>query len=138
MTARMPKFFRIIATASGGTTAYFDSITEGMAGFEAIWSASGDTLRFEVPRIPATYEGTLNEARDSAEGRFQQGGREFALTLKNSNEAFKNFNVWENRSHGPKPPFPYTAEYALIQETINPLALETMGDWIVEHTPARD
>lgn len=30
------------------------------------------------------------------------------------------------------------SEYASIQETINPRALETIGDWIIEHTLAKD
>lgn len=79
--------FRIVTLESGETAAYFDSVTEGRTGFKAQWSIEGDTLRFEVPSILLSYTGTLNEARDKAEGTWSQGGRSFPLTLtKQPNE----------------------------------------------------
>ncbi len=74
--------FRIVTTDSGETEAYFDSVTEGRTDFEATWSIEGNQLNFDVEKINLKYRGTLNEAGDSAEGTWCQGGRELPLTLK--------------------------------------------------------
>ena len=80
--------FRIVTNDSGETTAYFDSVTEGRTGFDAAWSIDGDQLKFDVAKIKLKYRGTLNEARDTAEGTWSQGGRDVPLTLKKQATAY--------------------------------------------------
>jgi pimeloyl-ACP methyl ester carboxylesterase len=102
--------FRIVTLPTGDTAAYFDSVTEGRTGFEATWSIDGDTLNFEAPKIGLTYRGTLNEARDIADGTWSQGGRNVPLTLKKQANEYKTANIWENRPQRPVEPFPYDVE----------------------------
>ena len=82
--------FRIVTMESGKTAAYFDSITEGRTGFEATWSVDGDMLKFDVARIKLKYRGTLNKARDTAEGTWSQGGRNLPLTLQKHATQYDN------------------------------------------------
>ena len=80
--------FRILVDESGKTTAYFDSVTEGRTDFEASWSIEGDKLEFDVEKIRLTYRGSLNEAGDTAEGTWSQGGRSYPLTLKKHHKEY--------------------------------------------------
>ena len=102
--------FRIVTLASGTTSAYFDSITEGRTGFKATWSIDGDELKFDVAQINLKYRGKLNEAGDTAEGTWSQGGREVPLTLQKKATEHNSVNVWGNRPQRPVGPFPYDAE----------------------------
>jgi uncharacterized protein len=108
MTAIMQ--FRIVVRQAD-TVGYFDSVTEGQTGFLATRSIHGDSLAFDVPRIRLTYRGTLNDAGDTAEGIWTQGGREVPLTLKRQDHAYDNTaNVWANRPQRPVGPFPYDSD----------------------------
>lgn len=109
--------YRIMTTADGGTNAYFDSITQGANGFTTTWSQEGTTLRFEVPGIGATYEGTINATGDVAEGQFMQAGNTLPLTLRKQLTEYDNANVWEKRPQRPQPPFPYAAEEVTFANT---------------------
>jgi hypothetical protein len=84
--------FRIVTNDSGETAVYFDSVTEGRTGFDAAWSIDGDQLEFDVAKIRLKYRGTLNEARDTAEGTWSQGGRDVPLTLKKQATAYGDSN----------------------------------------------
>lgn len=115
--------FRIVTTDAGTTQAYFDSVTEGRTNFHATWSAEGDELKFDVPGIQLSYQGTLNDQRDSAEGIWSQGGREVPLTLKKQSAAYDDGNVWENRPQRPVAPFPYKAEEVTFKNAVDDLTL---------------
>jgi pimeloyl-ACP methyl ester carboxylesterase len=102
--------FRVVSTESGNTGAYFDSVSEGRTGFEATWSIEGDKIKFDVAAIKLKFRGTLNEAGDTAEGTWSQGGREVPLTLKKQPTEYSSVNVWKNRPQRPVAPFPYDSE----------------------------
>ncbi len=102
--------FRIVTLEGGGTAAYFDSISEGRTGIPAQWSIEGDTLGFDVPGIRLTFRGTLDEARDTADGVWSQAGRELPLTLEKQTTAYVEAHTWEKRPQRPVPPFPYSEE----------------------------
>ena len=57
--------FRIVTLESGKTAAYFDSVTEGQTGFKATWSVEDNLIRFDVAQIKLSYQGNLNEARNT-------------------------------------------------------------------------
>lgn len=106
---------RVLEDDSGATRARFDSITERRTDFEAVWSIEDGVLRFEVPSIRATYSGELDAAGTTAVGRFAQGGRDFALTLRRQDAAYEEVHTWENRPQRPRPPFPYRAEEVVFE-----------------------
>ena len=73
--------FRIVEKENGQMAAFFDSVTEGRTGFEAEHTITDETIEFRVPSIRLEFVGTLNEAKDTAEGNWTQAGRTFPLTL---------------------------------------------------------
>ena len=115
--------FRIVNSAADTQRAYFDSITEGLTGFEASWAKEGGQLKFDVARIKLTYRGTLNAAGDVAEGTWSQGGRDLPLILKKQLTAYDNENVWENRPQRPTGPFPYDAHEVTFDNVIDGVSL---------------
>ncbi len=115
--------FRIMTTETGDTLAYFDSITEGRRGFTAQWSIEENTLRFDVPGIRLTYRGTLNQARDMAEGTWTQGGRDLPLTLTRQLTEYDDQNTWENRPQRPLPPFPYEEQEVTFENAADGVKL---------------
>ncbi len=82
--------FRVVTRPSGETVAYFDSITEGRAGFAATWSIDAGQLKFDVAEIHLQYRGQLNEAGDTATGTWSQGGRDLPLTLKKQDQEYSD------------------------------------------------
>ena len=74
--------FRIMVPEGGSPGAYFDSITEGLLDFPAEWSKQEGQLHFEIAKIKGAFQGTLNEAGDTAEGTWRQANQEMPLTLK--------------------------------------------------------
>lgn len=115
--------FRITTTEAGETAAYFDSVSEGRTGFTAQWSIQGDTLSFDVPSIRLTYRGTLNGARDTAEGVWTQAGREVPLTLTRQPTAYHENHTWEKRPQRPEPPFPYSEQRVTFNNAIDSVTL---------------
>ena len=81
--------FRIMDNENGTTTAYFDSLTEGAKNFTATWTQKDDQLTFEVAKIKLTYRGTLNASKNTAVGKWSQGGRTLPLTLTKRDKAQK-------------------------------------------------
>ncbi len=127
--------FRIVELESGGTTAYFDSVTEGRTGFEATWSIEGDTLSFDVAAIRLTFRGVLNDSRDQAEGTWSQGGRDVPLTLTKQPAEYETANAWENRPQRPVGPFPYDAEEVRFENTVDGVMLA--GTLTIPQQPGR-
>ncbi|MFK7822074.1 MAG: alpha/beta hydrolase family protein [Planctomycetaceae bacterium] len=127
--------FRIVEKGAGGTSAYFDSVTEGQTGFDATWSIEDGRLKFDVPQIKLTYEGKLNRAEDSAEGTWTQAGRAFPLTLKKQLNAYDNENVWEKRPQRPVAPFPYDSIEVKFENKSDSLTLA--GTLTVPKKPGR-
>jgi pimeloyl-ACP methyl ester carboxylesterase len=115
--------FRIVIQPAGDTVAFFDSVTEGQVGFPATWSVVGDTLAFSVARIRLTYRGKLNDAGDTAEGIWTQGGRSIPLTLKRQAQEYTTFNLWVNRPQRPVGPFPYDSEDVTFENPADSVTL---------------
>ncbi len=92
--------FRIVTLESGETAAYFDSVMEQRTDFDATWSIEGDKLNFDVASIKLKYRGTLNEAGDTAEGIWSQGGRDIPLTLKKHATEYDSDNVGKSADNG--------------------------------------
>ncbi len=115
--------FRIGTPESGEKAARFDSISEGRTGFEGNWSIKEGTIEFEIPVIKLKYSGKLNEAGDSAEGIWSQGGREVPLVLKRQFSEYSSENVWANRPQRPVGPFPYDAEEVTFKNIVDDVTL---------------
>ena len=107
--------FRIVEDKDGNELVYFDSVTEGQTGFEAAWKIEDGTLSFDVADIGLTFRGKLNEKENRAEGRWKQGGQNFALILEKRKSEFSDPHVWENRPQRPQAPFPYREEEVKVE-----------------------
>lgn len=127
--------FRIVTKESGETAAYFDSVTEGRTGFDAVWSIDEGTLKFDVPKIKLSFEGKLNQAGDTAEGTWKQGGREVPLTVKKQATEYDDVNAWENRPQRPVAPFPYDALEVKFENKDDELTLA--GTLTIPRKPGR-
>ncbi len=64
---------RVYRLEDGKTTAYFDSLSQQVGGFQAEWSATGDQIAAKVPAVNGKYAGTMNAAGDSITGEWNQG-----------------------------------------------------------------
>lgn len=115
--------FRIEANAAGATRAYFDSLSEQRTDMQAEWRIDGDELAFDVASVGGTYRGHLNAERTRAEGRFQQGGRERALTLQRQASVYQPPFSWDTRPQRPLPPFPYSAHEVTFDNESDGLTL---------------
>ncbi|MFT5302152.1 MAG: hypothetical protein ACI814_002966, partial [Mariniblastus sp.] len=127
--------FRIITLDTGETASYFDSVTEGKTGFPATTSIEGKTLKFDVPKIKLTYRGVVNEAGDTAEGTWSQGGRNIPLILKKQITEYDSVNVWENRPQRPVGPFPYDIKEVSFENEADGLTLA--GTLTIPQKPGR-
>ncbi|MEQ9406808.1 MAG: alpha/beta hydrolase [Fuerstiella sp.] len=115
--------FRVMKGPGDRPLVYFDSITEGQTGFAGTWSIKEGELLFEIPPIRLKFRGELNDAGDSAEGTWSQGGRDVPLTLKRQPMEYDRKNVWENRPQRPVAPFSYDAEEVTFENKIDKLTL---------------
>ena len=103
--AALRLLFNFSTDANGRLAGTMDSPDQGAYGIALDSVAlSGNALRCEVKRIAAVYEATLDPAKRTIEGQWQQGGRSFALTLRPSAP------VKLKRPQEPKPPYPYAEE----------------------------
>lgn len=64
---------RIYRSDDGKTSAYFDSLSQQVGGFQAEWSATGDQIAAKVPAVNGKFAGTINAAGDSISGVWNQG-----------------------------------------------------------------
>ncbi len=95
--------FTFIVADDGSYAGSFDSLTEGMIGFEVEEIAlEGSELTFLIPDIGAQFDGSLDG--DVIEGFWGQSGIA-GLRLDRTDDP-----VLFNRPQEPQPPFPYVAE----------------------------
>jgi len=74
--------FHFAPDSKGGFTATLDSPDQGATGIpvSAVTLAEA-TLKVELPRIMASYEGKVNAGATAIAGTFSQGGKAFPLNL---------------------------------------------------------
>lgn len=127
--------FRVLELPAGGTMVKFDSITEGRMGLDGTWLIDAGTIEFDVPSIELKYSGKLNQAGDTAEGVWRQGGRQLPLILKKQLTEYKSENVWENRPQRPVEPFPYDAVEVKFENQVDNIILA--GTLTIPQKPGR-
>jgi uncharacterized protein len=90
----------------GQLVAGMDSIDQGINGFPATNVTQKDsTVRFDLPAIGAAYDGTLNAAKNTISGHWQQGDAFSVLTFKRSDQILEL-----RRPQTPAKPYPYVEE----------------------------
>jgi hypothetical protein len=111
--------------------ATLDSIDQGVRGIpvtDVIWDSP--ELRLALPPLQANYVAKMNEAGDTLEGTWSQGGQQLPLVLRRVEKASEL-----SRPQTPKPPFPYREQPVTVRAadgvdlegtlTIPPLAAES-------------
>ncbi len=93
-------------TDDGKWRGTMDSPDQGANGLRMdTVTLEGQTLKFAMKNIGASYEGTLNGGEIT--GKFSQGGATFPLNFKRATAAD---TAPPKRPQTPQPPFPYNAE----------------------------
>ncbi len=72
---------------AGAYTAKLDSLDQGATIPVDPITVNGDVVRLEMKSVEAVFEGVLNKERRELTGKFTQGGQQFPLTLKRSEQA---------------------------------------------------
>ena len=105
--AKLTLVLHVTAEAAGGLKATLDSPDQGASGIpvDAVTFQDG-TLKFEMKRLMATFEGVLNKEGTEISGKFTQGGASFPLALKRGVKPREA----PQRPQEPKPPYPYREE----------------------------
>jgi pimeloyl-ACP methyl ester carboxylesterase len=105
--ARLTLVLHIAQDVAGALSAKLDSPDQGASDIPVDTITFADrTLKFEMKRLGAAYEGALNNEGSEISGQFTQGGVSFLLILKRGvirKEPPK-------RPQEPKPPYPYHEE----------------------------
>lgn len=95
---------RAIASELGTFTAVLDSPDQGAVGMPLDeLRLEGNTVRFALNRLGASYEGTLDPAGAGIAGTFTQSGARLELS-------FARGEIAVNRPQTPQRPFPYREE----------------------------
>jgi pimeloyl-ACP methyl ester carboxylesterase len=90
----------------GQLVAGMDSIDQGINGFPATNVEQKDSaIRFDLPAIGAAYDGTLNAAKNTISGHWQQGDSFSVLIFKRSDQILEL-----RRPQTPAKPYPYAEE----------------------------
>src|SRR5215471_16302890 len=72
---------------AGAYTAKLDSLDQGATIPIDEIKVTGDAVRWEVKSPAIVFEGTLNKERTELAGNFSQGGGQYPLTFKRSEQA---------------------------------------------------
>jgi uncharacterized protein len=101
---------RISHDAAGKLVASMDSIDQGINGFPATMVAqSASALHLDLPAVRASYDGTLNTAKNVISGTWRQSGDSTALSFKRSDQILDL-----RRPQNPVKPYPYREEELAI------------------------
>ena len=104
--AKLRLAVHITKSAQGGYSSILDSLDQGATGIPVDkTTVDGRTLHLDMPRLRATFAGTLGADGNSIEGKFTQGAA-LPLTLRRVTTA----EAPPARPQTPKPPFPYAVE----------------------------
>ena len=99
--------------AAGGFTGTLDSVDQGAMGIPMdTLTQSGDAVHFEMKKIGASFDGTLNAERTSIQGTFRQGPGTLPLTFERTDKP-----LVIARPQEPKRPFPYAEEEVTFPST---------------------
>jgi hypothetical protein len=97
---------KVSKAADGSLTAKADSPDQGATDLPVdTISLKDGVARFEMKRLLASYEGTLNKEASEIVGEFKQAGSSVPLTLKRTAKP-----TALNRPQEPKKPYPYDEE----------------------------
>src|SRR5215510_5943484 len=97
---------KVTKAADGAIAAKLDSLDQGANDLQVdAISLRDGAVHFEMKRLQAVFEGTLNKENSEIAGQFKQGEATYPLTLK---RVAKPTTL--NRPQEPKPPFPYDEE----------------------------
>ena len=72
---------------AGAYAGKLDSLDQGATIPIDTITVNGDAVRLEMKSVEAVFEGVLNKERTELTGTFTQGGQEFPLTFKRSEQA---------------------------------------------------
>jgi pimeloyl-ACP methyl ester carboxylesterase len=103
---RLRLAFNISKKPDGSFTATIDSIDQGAKDIpvdEVTWK--DPTLRLELKKINGVFEGKANKDYSEIEGKWQQSGQSFPLTMKRVDKPTE-----VKRPQEPKMPYPYVEE----------------------------
>jgi len=104
--AKLRLAIHVARTPQGGYATTLDSPDQGAMGLPvANTTVTGRTLHLDLPRLGATFDGTLTADGSAIEGRFTQGAP-FPMTFRR----IANSEAAPARPQTPKPPFPYHSE----------------------------
>lgn len=97
---------KVAKAADGALAAKLDSLDQGATDLPVdVISLKDGAVHFEMKRLLAVFDGTLNKEGSEIAGQFKQGVASFPLTLKRVASP-----TTLNRPQEPKPPFPYDEE----------------------------
>ncbi len=104
--AKLRLVLKVSKAADGSLTAKADSPDQGATDLPVdTISLKDGAVRFEMKRLLASFEGTLNKEASEIAGEFNQGGMSVPLTLKRTAKP-----TAVNRPQEPKKPYPYDEE----------------------------
>ncbi|MBO0719326.1 MAG: alpha/beta fold hydrolase [Blastocatellia bacterium] len=97
---------KVTKASDGALVAKFDSLDHGVTDLPVdIISLRDGAVHFELKRLQAAFDGTINKEGSEIAGKFNQRGASFPLTLKRVARPTRL-----NRPQEPKPPYPYDEE----------------------------
>ena len=111
---------RLVLTVTKSDAAYtgkLDSLDQGATIPIDTITVNGDAVRLEIKSLAVVFEGALNKERTELSGKFSQGGEQYPLTFKRSEQAA----VTTTPTPKPKPDYsapadaPYTAEEVVVK-----------------------
>ncbi|MCH8273702.1 MAG: alpha/beta fold hydrolase [Armatimonadetes bacterium] len=105
--SKLPLIIKIARNPEGGYTATLDSPSQGATDipFDSV-AFDGKTLRLELTRLLASYEGTISDDGSVIIGEWRQGGITLPLSLDRMEKAPEP----PARPQEPKEPYPYVEE----------------------------
>jgi dienelactone hydrolase len=116
--AKLRLALHVSRDASGGYNSTLDSLDQAAMGIPVNkTTANGNTLHFEIARLQASFDGTVNAAGNTIDGKFTQGVP-VPLVLRRVDKVEALV-----RPQMPKPPFPYSAEDVSYQNKTASLTL---------------
>src|SRR5262245_43808841 len=97
---------KVTKAADGALAAKLDSLDQGAMDLPVdVISLNDGAVHFEMKRLMAVFDGTLNKEGSEITGQFKQAGASHPLSLK---RVAKPTTL--NRPQEPKPPYPYDEE----------------------------
>jgi hypothetical protein len=113
---------KIWQTPDSSLTAKIDSLDQNALDLPIDTITLSETrLQFEMKKLGASYEGTLNESRTEISGAWKQGGASIPLNFKKSDKPLAV--VAPVRPQEPKKPYPYLTEDVTFENASASLTL---------------